>query len=83
MLVVRVELHSARTGKTTEIARMAIANVGGTLERGEYHGVTFRGRGKIKRSSQPLRWAMVRDYPRQSKHVWHLVSRMLNGMGYK
>ena len=30
MIIVRVELHSARTGEVTELARMHISNIGGT-----------------------------------------------------
>ena len=29
MIVIRVELHSTRTGKATEIARMHISDIGG------------------------------------------------------
>lgn len=36
MLVVKVELHSAITGETTEIARMIIHNEGGTKSSGDY-----------------------------------------------
>lgn len=32
MLVLKLELHSARTGEITEIGRTIIANVGGTSE---------------------------------------------------
>lgn len=83
MIVVRVELHSAITGQVSELARMNIANVGGTTTFGDYHCETLRGRSKAdldKRVQQ--RVANVMRYPRLSIHVWHLVARALNNMGY-
>lgn len=82
MLLVKVELHSALTGRVSEIARMVLWNTGsGTALRGNYKGHTLRklkgGFGAVK-----LKGGEVEDYPRKSKHVWHLVSRMLRSMGY-
>jgi hypothetical protein len=91
VLVVRVELHSAITGKVSEIARMRLWNDGtGTSERGSYSGTTHKGR--IERpgylagygtQGPVMRTARVEGYPRQSKHVWNLVAKMLHNMGYK
>ena len=78
MIVVRVELYSAVTGQVTELARAHICNVGGTRTKGDYHCETLRGRDKDaldKRVRQ--RSAGVRDYPRLSIHIWHLVARAL------
>lgn len=36
----------------------------------------------IMHESRKLRDGTVRDYPRQSKHVWNLVARMLKSMGF-
>lgn len=91
MLVVRVEMHSAITGKTTEIARMIIANDGqGTPSRGSYWGVAAKGvtRGPmvpaaVVHASRTMARGEVKEYPRRSKHVWHLVTRMLTAMGYR
>lgn len=83
MLVVRVELHSAITGKVTEIARMIIGNVGGSKNLGDYVCRTYRGRSAEdldKRAVQ--RSGKVETYPRLSLHVWHLVGRCLVSMGY-
>lgn len=83
MIIVRVELHSAITGQVTEIARMGIANVGGTRERGDYRCETYRGRDKAAlgaRRSQRL--GHVKNYPRLRIHVWHLVARALAAMNY-
>lgn len=84
MIVVRVELWSARTGERTELARMRISNDGaGTPRVADYFGATHRGRsaavldrGVVQRSG------VVEGFPRQSLHVWHLVARMLAAMGY-
>lgn len=83
MIVVRVELHSAITGKVTEIGLMGIANIGGTRQRGHYFAETYRGRSApdlAKRTRQ--RSCAIKDYPRLSVHVWHLVARALVGMKY-
>jgi hypothetical protein len=83
MIIVRVELHSAITRKVTEIARMKICNAGGSVERGNYYVATLRGRSKEQLDrGEVTREGDVRDYPRQSIHVWHLVARALLAMGY-
>lgn len=93
MIVVRVELHSAVTGRVTEIARAVIHNVGGTVKRGNYGAFTCRGRDSdtLHKSmvsiswdeSKPVRKCEITNYPRLSQHVWNLVARALTGMGYK
>lgn len=88
MIVVRVELWSAVSGAKTELARMHISNDAGvTLEnhrRGSYDGETFVGRSRQDldrmRTSKKGR---VENYPRLDLHVWNLVARMLQTMGYK
>jgi hypothetical protein len=83
MIVVRVELHSAITGRVSELARMNIANVGGTKTKGDYACETLRGRSKEALDQRVRqRSGSVRDYPRLSIHVWHLVARALVAMGY-
>lgn len=94
MIVVRVELWSAVTGETTEIARMLIDNIGGTHTRGNYRCRTLKGR-----SRQALDRAMVRTggdgifrtvqregrvegHPRLREHVWNLVAKALAATGY-
>lgn len=42
MLIVRVELYSAKTGKREELAAMAICNIGGSKEEGDYEAFIFR-----------------------------------------
>jgi hypothetical protein len=80
MLVVRVELHSAITGKITEIASMIIDNIGGTRERGDYRVRVGNKRdaGNISAvASRPQRMGQVRNYPRLSYNVWRLIARAL------
>lgn len=90
MLVIRVELHSAITGKITEIARMLLWNDGeGNLGKGNYKAKTVQGKqeGNMPvreiRDSSSMRDGEVNNYPRLSLHVWHLVARMLKSMNYK
>lgn len=85
MIIVRVELHSAITGKTTELARMRITNDGtGSANFGNYDGATLRGRSANELDRGTVqRTARVAGYPRQRLHVWNLVSGMLNAMGYR
>lgn len=93
MLVVKVELWSAITGEKSEIARMAIWNVGaGTRTLGDYEGATYRGRDEatlekamhkaFKEAGPVSHKAEVRDHPRLREHVWVLVAKMLGKMGY-
>ena len=83
MLVIRVELHSAVTGKVTEIGRMLIDNIGGTDTVGEYRARVLRGRSANAFAQRVVqRTGLVLAYPRKALHVWHLVARALAGMGY-
>lgn len=83
MIVVKVELHSAITRQVTEIARMKIANVGGNRTLGHYFAETCRGRSSVQLDrGVRQRSGSVRDYPRLSIHVWHLIARALIAMKY-
>lgn len=84
MIVVRVELHSAVTGRVSELARMHICNDGaGTATKGDYTAETLRGRSKDDLDRRRVqRSGRVLNYPRLSIHVWHLVARSLVAMGY-
>lgn len=79
MIVVHVELWSAKTGKKTEIARMHISNTGdGTNTRGNYLGKIFRGRSKESLDKLTVsKTGEVSNWPRKQKHIWALVSEML------
>lgn len=87
MIVVRVELWSARTHRVTELARMRIANVGGSKTLGDYEAATYFGRerdqlDKAMRSDRTTRKGKVEGHPRLREHVWHLVAKSLKAMGY-
>lgn len=72
MIVVKVELHSAITGKVTELGTAHICNDGtGSNSRGNYVMRLF-GKG-----GTPMKTATLSNWPRLSKHVWALVSAML------
>ena len=84
MIVIRVELWSARTGKKTELARMHICNTGdGTDDRADYVGHTFKGRSGAALDKKNInRTGEIANWPRHRNHVWMLVAKMLATMGY-
>ena len=85
MLIVRVELHSARTGEVTEIARMRICNVGVSNEgrKGDYEIVTFRGRSTEQLDQRTKqRSGFVYGHPRLAEHGWKLVRKALEAIKY-
>ena len=83
MLVLKLELHSARTGEITEIGRTIIANVGGSSELGNYLCKVARKQPDGSEYSnttvwkKPLRTGTVTSYPRLRYNVWRLVIRSL------
>lgn len=88
MIVVRVELHSAITGKVTELARATLCNTGeGSHTVGHYAVATLRGRDRAaldaaQVADRATRRGEVRDWPRLRLHVWNLVAEALRDMGY-
>jgi hypothetical protein len=83
VIVVKVELWSAITGRRTEIARAYIDNIGGDHNLGDYRVRTLRGRdagaldrGVVQREGRVLR------HPRLREHVWNLVGKALSATGY-
>jgi hypothetical protein len=86
VIVVRVELHSAVTGKVSELARMYIVN-NGTDRRtthGSYWCRTVKGRSTAALNKLHVQRAGFTDnYPRTRLHVWNLVARCLRVMEYK
>lgn len=88
MIIVRVELWSAVTGRVTELARMNIANVGGSDTKRNYKAVTYRGRSKdaldrAMRVAGITRKGEVFGHQSKALHVWYLVSRALRAMEYE
>lgn len=84
MITVRVELNSAKTKTTTEIARMRIVNDGtGSPGLGDYRVSTFRGRSAIMLNRHIVnRRGTIQNWPRLRRHVWMLVGESLAAMGY-
>lgn len=88
MIVVRVELHSAVTGRVTELARATLCNTGeGSATTGHYTVASLRGRDRAaldlaQRTDRATRRGEVRDWPRLRLHVWNLVAEGLGSMGY-
>lgn len=86
MIVVKVELHSAITGRVSELGRMLIGNDGtGAGKRGNYDVRVLRKRMDNVHEEPFEQWyrapvtraGRVEDYPRQSYNVWRLVARAL------
>lgn len=73
MIVVKVELHSAITGQITLLGKAIIANDGrGTCASGNYW-MDLRGKNNVAMKDR----VRIEKWPRQAKHVWALVARML------
>ena len=84
MIIVNVHLDSAISkSRDAEIARVYIANVGGTDELGDYRAVSLRGRGKEQLDRHNVnRTALIEKHPRHREHVLNLVAKALIAMGY-
>ncbi len=84
MIVVRVELYHATTGRITELARMHIINdATGTPALGNYEIEIMRGRSRSQLSKRIVqRQGKVARHPRLKDHVWHLVAKALKVTNY-
>lgn len=88
MIVVSVDLVSAISpDRSTRLALMHIANDGqATIQNprlGDYLGETFVGRDAASLATGRVsKRAAVRGWRRHDYHVWNLVRRMLEAMGY-
>lgn len=79
MIVIKVELHSAITGKVTKLAQMDIHNDGtGTDDLCDYEGRIL----KKPHFNTITRDAKVIGHRRKQLTVWHLIAKMLKNMGY-
>lgn len=80
MIIVRVELHSARTGEVKEIGRMKISNDGtGTDALGSYY-VSLLRRGTLDTVQRDGR---VENHHRKADSVWWLVGKALKAVGFE
>lgn len=84
MIVVTVALKSAiHPSRDKELARMEIANIGGTDTKGDYSVRTLRGRSQEDLDKRVVnRDGVVIGYPRLAIHVWHLVHDALKALHY-
>jgi hypothetical protein len=83
VIVVKVELHSAQTGKVSEIGRMTITNNGsGTPKLGNYRVFLYRRGTPGKPPQDVLRTGHIESHPRLNKSVWVLVVKALKAVGF-
>lgn len=87
MIVVTVHLASAIDGRVQQLARMHICNDGSATAAnprlGDYVGETFVGRdAEALAKGRVAKRGEVRGWRRNDFHVWNLVRRMLDVMGY-
>lgn len=84
MIIVRVELHSARTRTITELARIKIWNdeTGNTKLR-NYQAVSYRGRSKAQLDKNTvMKFGELKNWPSERFHIWNLVRQILINLGY-
>lgn len=78
MILVTIELLSARTKQRTLIGAMSIANdATGTGKNGNYNVSVFRKHANGGVTTDVLRTGRVENYPRLAYNVWRLVARAL------
>lgn len=85
MIVVRVELWSAITGRKTLLGQAVISNDGtGTLDRGNYDvRVGRKGQEDLGTVyAEPQRRGRVENFARNSKNIWYLLRQALQSAGY-
>lgn len=85
MIVVKVELHSARTGDVTELGKMIIANDGtqGNGSVGDYDvKVGRKGQTDIQLWQKPQRVGKVLGHRRLALSIWTLVAKALHTVGH-
>jgi len=83
MIVVRVELHSAITGETTELSRVVIDNIGGTKTKGNYQCRSYRKGSPLHPLGKNVtRKAEVIGHPRLADPVLTLVKKALDALRY-
>lgn len=81
MLVISIELHSARTGERKLLGQTIIHNVGGTHTSGDYEVEVGHKNdvGNLRKiHTKPLRKGQVFGHPRLSANVWTLVLKGLS-----
>lgn len=84
MIPVKVELHSAITGKVTTLGQMLITNDGTGNKRLGNYDVLLSRRGREIRAANatPVRLGRVENHRRLSKPVWNLIAKSLRNLGF-
>lgn len=84
MIVIKVELHSARTGRVTTLGQAIITNEGTNPDprRGDYKLSIGRKQdaeaGNLRAIiTRPSRTAEVKEFPRHSYTIWRMILRLL------
>ena len=78
MIVIRIELHSAKTGNITELGRTYITNDGKGSHRKRNYDVRVCRKGKYDLTNyKPLRIGRIEKFPSVSKNIWCLVIQCL------
>lgn len=84
MIVVKVELHSAITGKITTLGQAVIANDGkhGANSLGNYDMSVANKRtaqaGDLQKTiEKAARRGRITNFPRKSYSIWRMVTRLL------
>ena len=90
MIVIKIELHSANTGRETDLGTMIIDNIGGTRTSGDYRCRMYK-KGEVTRvngawrlfaNSKPIREGFVFNHKRLQEPVQNLITKSLKEMGY-
>lgn len=88
--MIRVDVHlDSAISRTRDalLARVEISNIGpsktGSTTHFNYHVASMRGRSKRELDLRTIqRQGVVKNHPRQAKHVLNLVAKALIEMGY-
>lgn len=76
MIIIKIELLSARTGKTTELGRMHISNDGTSDDpkKGNYN-IELMRKGTL---NKVLKKTRIDNWAKESYSVWKLLQKALN-----
>ncbi len=82
MLIINIDLHSARTGKKSTLAKIKIVNDGITSretqsKKGSYN-VIMSGTGR--NNAKTWKEGRVENFPRKNKNVYYLLQEALNNI---
>ena len=78
MIVVKIELHSARTGNVTQLGEMHLSNDDKTTREDDRKG-TYRVELFRKPDFKSVnKGTVVENWPRHSKTIWQLRQKTLN-----